>query len=54
METRNTTAFSMSRNAFQATLHLLGADGSRYLPGPVYSADRVRICFLPAEMSFAK
>ena len=46
METRNTTVFSMSRNAFQATLHLLGADGARYLPGPVYSADRGADTFL--------
>ena len=46
METHNTTVFSMSRNAFQAALHLLGADGSRYLPGPVYSADRGADAFL--------
>ena len=46
METRNTTVFSVSRDAFQAALHLLGKENSPFLPQPFYSAGRGADTFL--------
>lgn len=46
MATKETKVFSMSRNAFQAVLHLLGTESPTFLPRPVYSADRGADTFL--------